>query len=78
MGMYDTVVFKCPNCNEDIEEQNKSGDCVLDRFRSDEVPVEIARDMISSYLRCDHCDQTFKMKFKNVVIKSWGLELVEC
>ncbi len=55
MGMYDTVHFRCPRCDNIIAEQTKAGDCVLRDIDSDEVPAEIAVTMIGDEVECDNC-----------------------
>ena len=44
MGLYDSIVFPCNDCGEVIEAQSKSGECQLDRFEPDSVPVDVALD----------------------------------
>ena len=29
MGMFDSLIVKCPNCNEQVEFQSKAGGCNL-------------------------------------------------
>lgn len=44
MGLYDTILFPCPNCGHQMEAQSKSGPCALSRFSHDHVPASIAAD----------------------------------
>lgn len=53
MGMYDTVHFHCPSCGADMHTQSKAGECMLRDYQADEVPVDIARDLVREVLYCD-------------------------
>ena len=44
MGMYDTIIFNCPNCGTEIEVQSKSGECILGVYESTDVPIPVAQD----------------------------------
>lgn len=59
--MYDTVVFKCPKCSSNLEEQSKFGNCTLEYFNSDEVPVSIAYSMIGKKISCYNCNKQFEI-----------------
>jgi hypothetical protein len=61
MGLYDTVIFECPKCGYEIEEQNKSGPCVLATFDCSEVPVAIAAAFVGSNVTCDRCENSFSV-----------------
>lgn len=45
MGMFDSVMFDCPNCGREIEAQSKSGECTLARYSPDDVPLDVAADI---------------------------------
>ena len=55
MGMYDTVLIRCPNCNSAIEEQSKAGECTLQWLSEESVPTDIADDIIGSTIECGGC-----------------------
>lgn len=44
MGVYDTIIFKCPNCGEENGSQSKSGECVLKFYDYKSVPRSTAYD----------------------------------
>ena len=44
MGVYDTIVFKCPECDQPISAQTKSGDCTLTEYNFTSVPIPVAID----------------------------------
>ena len=46
MGLYDTVYFSCPKCERLLEEQSKAGESSLSSFNCDEVPLDIAEDIV--------------------------------
>lgn len=60
MGMFDTVVTNCPKCGERNEIQTKAGDCCLDVYEIDSVPVEIARSLDGQERWCDKCGHKYK------------------
>lgn len=41
MGMYDTVLVRCPACATPAEFQTKSGPCMLDTFTLAEAPDDV-------------------------------------
>lgn len=58
MGMYDSVIFTCPECGGDIEEQSKASYCTLSRYDSKEIPANIARDIEGNIIVCG-CGEEF-------------------
>jgi predicted metal-binding protein len=59
MGMFDRVIFTCPNCQARIEEQSKAGTCSLLEFNEREVPIAIAGEIKGNTVHCDNCKETF-------------------
>ena len=57
--MFDSVIFKCPNCGADIEEQSKAGICVCETYEPDEVPLSIAMDINRQLIKCYDCGAKF-------------------
>ena len=45
MGMFDSVMVPCPKCHKDIEFQSKSGECLLDVYTLDTVPMAVLGDI---------------------------------
>lgn len=52
MGMFDSVYARCPRCSAEVEFQSKAGACTLQSYRPDEVPAEIANDLIGHAETC--------------------------
>lgn len=44
MGMFDRIMFDCPNCGKEIEAQSKSGNCSLASYDIHHVPEDVAED----------------------------------
>jgi NMD protein affecting ribosome stability and mRNA decay len=65
MGMYDTVVSFCPECGDVVEFQSKAGDCLLDRFSLDSVPMEIASALDGAVRRCN-CGHYVRIEIGNL------------
>jgi hypothetical protein len=61
MGLFDSVIVKCPRCGADCEFQSKSGDCVLRRYNVDDVPMRIAADIDGEDFSCN-CGLRFKLR----------------
>ena len=60
MGMYDTVNFNCPHCNEITSEQFKAREQpLLSTFTFPEVPYEILDNLTQELLTCENCGGTF-------------------
>lgn len=64
MGMFDTVVVKCPSCNNEVEFQSKAGDCYLDVFPIDVVPISIAIDLDHNTATCNKCKRVCTLRYR--------------
>jgi hypothetical protein len=62
MGLYDTVNFRCPNCNNRIEVQTKAGACDLREFFSGSVPMDIAASLRDDDLGCEPCGKIWRVR----------------
>lgn len=64
--MYDSVIGDCPHCGKQVELQSKAGDCSLDRYEVEEVPVDIAKDLALNdtpwNTTCWACKKEYKFK----------------
>lgn len=76
MGIFDTVYFKCPKCDAEIEEQTKAGDCGMRSYNCDSVPHEIGHDLVGIEIRCLECETLFQV-VEIKPIKSMKLGLVK-
>lgn len=45
MGMFDTVLVKCPNCGELNAFQSKGGECLLRTYTLEEAPPDVLSDV---------------------------------
>ncbi len=55
MGLYDSVITECPDCEAPIEFQSKAGNRALECFNKYEVPVDIANDIDGNIEYCSNC-----------------------
>ena len=57
MGMFDTLLIKCPKCRETVAFQSKAGPCDLMDYRYglDDVPLPILADMDGQQEPCPKC-----------------------
>ena len=61
MGMYDSVMVKCPNCGEEHEFQTKSGNCFLGVYTLEDCPDDVIADVNRhSPYECD-CGEVFQV-----------------
>ncbi len=61
MGMFDTIMVKCPKCGEEHEFQSKSGECILDVYTLDNCPDDVMAD-VNRHSPCDcDCGEKFKV-----------------
>ena len=76
MGMYDTVLVNCPNCNEEHQLQTKSGQCNLDVYTLDNCPDDVMVNVNRHCpCRCD-CGVFFKvdLETRKVILTSGRLK----
>ena len=62
MGMFDSLIIKCPKCGKEMEWQSKSGPCGLDRYTPSKLPVAVAQDLQYDIVGCQYCDTKWKFK----------------
>jgi hypothetical protein len=55
MGMFDTLLLRCPECGEEFEEQTKLGECMLARYPENAVPTSLALILDGWRVTCDKC-----------------------
>jgi len=60
MGMFDSVWFNCPNCGERMEAQSKGGECYLNNYTPEAVPMDVALDA-HIHEPCS-CGKAYKIK----------------
>lgn len=59
MGCFDTVHFRCPHCDEGIEDQSKSGGCHLNDYDAASVPIAVAGGIIGDQVCCRGCGRVW-------------------
>lgn len=70
MGMFDTVIIKCPACGETFWAQSKGGDCCLDTFNLNDAPAEVLADANRhAPFQCEECGCMFELEFKFFAIE---------
>jgi hypothetical protein len=60
MGMFDSVRTSCPKCNSPLEYQSKAGECLLNDYHLDNVPLNIAVSIDGDIEYCVECDSSWK------------------
>lgn len=63
MGMFDSVIVNCPYCNKKTELQSKAGDCNLEAFALNDMPLIIGAHLASGggYRECNHCEKEIRV-----------------
>ena len=61
MGMFDSVLARCPECGGNVEYQSKAGACLLKDYTTDAVPLNIAASINEDIESCDSCGETWKI-----------------
>jgi len=82
MGMFDTLVVKCIFCGKDVEEQTKSGDCLMRyyNFEDADLPVWAMYDFNGLEWECYHCQRKFRTIFDvevNIKVNEHKIETVD-
>jgi hypothetical protein len=69
MGMFDTITFRCPNCDAELSAQSKSGECLLNSYDRHAVPLSVAYDCNRhTPILCD-CGKSYSFGFTAVDIR---------
>jgi len=76
MGMFDSVYFTCPKCNESLEVQSKADDCLLMTYTPDSVPKAIAKDINGETFACTWCGTELKV-VKSKKVKTVKMKIIE-
>ncbi len=61
MGMFDTVLVKCPKCGKEHEFQSKSGECLLGAYTLENCPDDVMADVNRHSPYCCDCGEVFKV-----------------
>lgn len=61
MGMFDTVVARCPACGANVEFQTKAGPCELKRYAHINVPADIAASLNGEVKTCS-CGEVLRIQ----------------
>ncbi len=69
MGMFDSLIVSCPDCDGHIEFQSKSGECILRNYTEDNLPTQVAIGMNGDIESCRKCNKSLKL---NCVISPYA------
>lgn len=64
MGMYDTVLVKCPSCKKKHEFQSKSGECFLGVYTLKNCPDSVMENINRHAPVTCECRTLFKVNIK--------------
>ena len=80
MGMFDSLIVTCLFCKEEIEEQTKSGPCMMQYFKWDDpdLPVWMMQEFNNTEIECYSCNRRFIVRYDyEIIVKSRKLEPVD-
>lgn len=62
MGVFDTVLVKCPKCKEENEFQSKSGACILANYTLEKCPADVLFDVNRhAPVPCEKCGTLYEV-----------------
>jgi len=71
MGMYDTLNFICPACNQVTSEQSKVGECRLAEYNLTNAPLLVIADINDEgergRLYCGECNKALQLEVRFIV-----------
>lgn len=72
MGMFDSLIARCPFCKGDVEFQTKAGPCVMDIYRIDDAPPWILMEISGDVSSCSECNRelSIKVEYEFKVLKT--------
>ena len=56
MGVYNTILVPCPECDNKVEFQTKTGDCSLSIYNISCAPHEDIKGILGRSNYCKECD----------------------
>lgn len=73
MGVYDTVLVKCPSCGAEMQFQTKSGPCTLGEYLLHTAPEDVMNDVNRhSPMECHGCNRFWEIKRKYAIVETVG------
>lgn len=70
MGCFNTVLIDCPHCGEEIEEQSKSGSCLMESYKLDSAKAPDLMAVSNVPIECYHCGGKLIVKSDVTVVTS--------
>lgn len=61
MNDYDSVLFKCPGCTHKLPIQSSAGLCFQVEYAPDEVPRDVAGDLLNRFVPCPTCKKGYRI-----------------
>lgn len=74
MGMYDTVLIKCPECKDVFPVQSKSGPCNLKTYRATSAPISVLVSLVGIDFICGKCGSTIVIKVEYKATVEFGIQ----
>lgn len=73
MGMFDTVIYDCPECGGLNDYQSKMGPSVLNYTRVEDAHILVQADLIDEgqegRLYCEHCGAKIEIPYQILIGK---------
>ena len=74
MGCFDSLYVKCPECDNELEFQSKSGICCQYSYTKSNIPIDVAIGINDDIVRCDFCKSRIKLICK--IPKKTNIKLI--
>ena len=72
MSMFNTIIINCPNCDNEVEFQTKSGSRLTLQYHIKSVPKEEIKGILGDSKKCNKCGREIKIKDANKVKKDFS------
>lgn len=66
MGMFDTLLIRCPNCGEIHEQQTKTDPCLLLDYELHAAPLDVLAYVAHRAIKCLECGNHFLVEVQTM------------
>ena len=64
MGMFDSFCINCPVCKNELEFQSKTGECLLNCYRKNDLTPLVAVGIDGDIVKCQFCNKNIQLVCK--------------
>lgn len=74
MGLFDSIIVKCPECNKVIDFQSKGGECCMLDYSLEEAPEDVLSNANRHSPHKCRCGKWLYIDEENRKVKIWEKE----